>query len=152
MMNINIAYPQTNVDLLDQIAKEYLEIRLHEFYNIINSTNKCLQCSFYNEYKIHEYHGLISLNLIISTTYKDTLENKDCVSFHIIDNKLIRIEDLIKIEDIKIPNIDTLDYNNFYLTEEGLKFIYIVDNQEKEILLENKYLNYLIPIQEIFSS
>lgn len=142
MTTINAVFPNTNVAVLNKVAKEYIELRIHEFNHVIMQIEDKEKCLFYNEYQFHQYHNLSSLNLIFCYRYKKNKIIKECVSFHVLNDLFITIDDLVFLDDIKLLIDCNLDYNNFYMSKEGLNFIYIVDNQEKEKLIKHKHINY----------
>lgn len=145
MNKINLTLPQTNIEKLDQVAKDYLELRRHEFTNIVEKMSK-EESYFYNEFKFHQYNNLSSLNLIIHSSLNSI--EKEYVSFHYLNDTLVTIDDLFVIDDnlkkiitssLNNPSI-AINFNNFYLTEAGLNFIYLDENREKELFIANEFL------------
>lgn len=136
MMKNNITYPNTSNRILNRIVKEYLELRLHEFESVLNELEKRETSYFYNTYEFHQFSNLSSLNLFLYYGYKEEQMLRECVSFHLLNNSPIRFENLIALDEIKYLVGDNIDYNNFYITEEGIYFLSIVDDQIKRYFIE----------------
>lgn len=147
MIENNITYPSTFNDGLNKIVKEYLELRYHEFNNVIVQIHNENQGHFSSEYQFHQFNNLSSINLFITYGYQKEQNIKECVSFHSLNDFLISIDDLIFPKEIKKlldNNIENLDYNNFYLSKDGIHFIYIMENKSIEKLIKYENLNFKI--------
>lgn len=146
MMKSNIIYPSTSNNVLNKIVKEYLELRHHEFNTILEKYENKEKGHFYNDYQFHQFSKVSSINLFLYYGYKENQIFLECISFHLLNNSPIRIDDLISLESIKnfLNNINECDYNNFYLSEYGIHFISILKNKIIENFIEYKYINFKI--------
>lgn len=127
MNKINVNYPDTENNVLNKIAKEYLDLRIHEFKEITSKLDNS-ESFITNDILFHKYHNISSLNIEINTSYHQELK-REFVSFHTHDNNLITIEDIIDFNDYLESKINLLDANNFYLSEYGIIFLSFKNNQ-----------------------
>lgn len=144
MMKSNITYPSTSNNILNKIAKEYLELRYHEYNAILEECENKEKSYFSSDYQFHQFSKVSSINLFLHYCYKENQAATECISFHLLNNSLIEIEDLVSLNDIKAIIGENLDYNNFYLSEYGIHFINIDESEVKEKIIEYKYINFKI--------